>query len=252
MMVWTPLAEAAAGGRAAMESLALASVANANLVYANSGVNAQLSLVYAAPCQLRRERRQHQYRPERHPQHRRRPHGSGPHAPHSVRRRRGDADWRRLSGLGLVRRRRPDEHRSTSFAPYAFSVVDRTCAVGNLSYAHEVGHNQGLNHDPANASGTAAYSYAYGYQSPSGLFRTLMAYGSATRIPFLSSPSLLTTACRPAPRARTTPARSRNTVATVAAFKATTSSAPRHRPAPIRCRRHRLPFRPQADPSPCR
>ena len=31
-----------------MESLAQASVANANLVYANSGVNAQLRLVYGA------------------------------------------------------------------------------------------------------------------------------------------------------------------------------------------------------------
>ena len=47
MIVWTPNAEAAQGGRAAMESLALNSVANANLVYTNSGVNAQLRLVYA-------------------------------------------------------------------------------------------------------------------------------------------------------------------------------------------------------------
>ena len=47
MILWTPSAEAAAGGRAAMDSLALASVANANLVYANSGINAQVRLVYA-------------------------------------------------------------------------------------------------------------------------------------------------------------------------------------------------------------
>ena len=53
MIVWTPNAEAAAGGRAAMESLALASVANANLVYANSGINAQLNLVYAAPVSFK-------------------------------------------------------------------------------------------------------------------------------------------------------------------------------------------------------
>jgi len=46
MIVWTPLAETSAGGQAAMESLAAASVENANLVYANSGVNAQLRLVY--------------------------------------------------------------------------------------------------------------------------------------------------------------------------------------------------------------
>ena len=41
---------------------------------------------------------------------------------------------------------------STSFAPWAFNVVDRSCAAGNLSYAHEVGHNEGLHHDPANAT----------------------------------------------------------------------------------------------------
>ena len=39
---------------------------------------------------------------------------------------------------------------STSFARHAFNVVDQSCAAGHLSYAHEVGHNQGLQHDPAN------------------------------------------------------------------------------------------------------
>ena len=67
MIVWTPNAEAAAGGRAAMESLALASVANANLVYANSGINAQLNLVYAAPVSLHRDARVDRHRLDRHP-----------------------------------------------------------------------------------------------------------------------------------------------------------------------------------------
>ena len=58
---------------------------------------------------------------------------------------------------------------STSFASSAFNVVDRTCAVGNLSYAHELGHNQGLHHDPANAGSTPSYPYAYGYRDPSGV-----------------------------------------------------------------------------------
>jgi peptidyl-Asp metalloendopeptidase len=77
---------------------------------------------------------------------------------------------------------------STSFASSAFNVVDYTCAVGNLSFAHEVGHNEGLHHDPANAGSTPSHPFAYGYQDPSGLFRTVMSYGGARRIPYLSSP----------------------------------------------------------------
>jgi hypothetical protein len=45
---------------------------------------------------------------------------------------------------------------------------------GYLSYAHEVGHNEGLQHDPPNSSVSPAYPYAYGYQDPSGAFRTVL------------------------------------------------------------------------------
>ena len=147
MIVWTPSAEAAAGGRAAMESLALASVANANLVYANSGINAQLNLVYAAPVAYTET-----------------PSSIGTDLSairsssdglidqvHTLRTQYG-ADLVTLIGEGY--RNAGDcgiaylmSTVSTSFASSAFSVVDRTCAVGNLSYAHEIGHNQGLNHD---------------------------------------------------------------------------------------------------------
>jgi hypothetical protein len=83
---------------------------------------------------------------------------------------------------------------STGFAGYAYSLVDQTCAAGNLSLAHEMGHNMGLNHDPANASGTPSYTYAYGFQQPSGLFRTVMAYpcpaGSCPRLMYFSNPGV--------------------------------------------------------------
>ena len=125
--------------------------------------------------------------------------------------------------------------------------------MGNLSYAHEIGHNQGLNHDAANASGTAAYSYAYGYQSPSGLFRTLMAYGSAVRIPFLSSPTLsysgLPTGTANENNARALAQHRRHG----GGVQGDATSAP----APPTCTlfgvaRHRSPFLPQAGPRPCR
>ncbi len=38
---------------------------------------------------------------------------------------------------------------STSFASSAFSVVHHSCATGYYSFAHEIGHNQGAHHDPA-------------------------------------------------------------------------------------------------------
>jgi hypothetical protein len=63
---------------------------------------------------------------------------------------------------------------SSSFASSAFSIVHNSCATGYYSFAHELGHNQGAHHDPANASG-AIYPYAYGHQAGSAGFRTVMA-----------------------------------------------------------------------------
>ncbi len=85
---------------------------------------------------------------------------------------------------------------STAFASDAFSVVAQSCAAGNLSFAHELGHNMGLTHDPANAGGQGAYPYAYGYQDPEGQFRTVMAYAEGcpppcTRVMHFSNPSVL-------------------------------------------------------------
>ena len=48
MVLWTPAARNAVGGTTdAIQSLVLAAVANANVAYANSGVHAQLRLVYS-------------------------------------------------------------------------------------------------------------------------------------------------------------------------------------------------------------
>lgn len=70
---------------------------------------------------------------------------------------------------------------------YAFSVVDRTCATGYYSFAHEIGHNFGCFHDPfPNALGVA-----YGFKDPQSQFRTIMAYdcsGGCPRILRYSTP----------------------------------------------------------------
>ena len=79
-----------------------------------------------------------------------------------------------------------------SSASTAFSVVARTCATGYYSFAHEIGHNFGANHDPANASGST-YAYGHGYQRPTNVFLTIMAYAcsgaSCTRINYWSNPN---------------------------------------------------------------
>jgi len=57
-----------------------------------------------------------------------------------------------------------------------FSIT-KTTAFKQFSFTHELGHNMGLNH-------------LDGYENSSGKFRTVMAYGSYTRIPRFSNPGL--------------------------------------------------------------
>lgn len=44
---------------------------------------------------------------------------------------------------------------SAGFAPFAFQVSARGCAVGNLTFAHEHGHNMGMLHNPKTVATTA-------------------------------------------------------------------------------------------------
>lgn len=76
-------------------------------------------------------------------------------------------------------------------ASNAFSVVQWTCATGNYSFGHELGHNMGLNHE----RGTTGADYNYGWADPTGAFRTIMATGcgnySCGRIQQFSNPEVL-------------------------------------------------------------
>ena len=82
---------------------------------------------------------------------------------------------------------------STSFAGHAFAVVARDCAVGNLSFAHEMGHNMGADHDwyvsgRINPSDRGAYPYSYGFVSigatANGSWRTIMSYADQCQATF--------------------------------------------------------------------
>lgn len=75
---------------------------------------------------------------------------------------------------------------------WALHVVGVDCVFSTYSFAHELGHNLGSEHDRANADAVPAREDSYGYQVP-GRFRTVMAYEcdqmECPRIPVFSSPS---------------------------------------------------------------
>jgi len=95
-------------------------------------------------------------------------------------------------GVGYVMRN-PD----ANFSEHAFQVTKYTCAVGNLTMAHEFGHNLGLEHNPENSSawpndGSFDYSYAHYHD---GSYRTVMSYSSqcssaCTRRMYYSNPDV--------------------------------------------------------------
>jgi len=87
-----------------------------------------------------------------------------------------------------------------AFNPDAYGVVMRSCASGNLSFPHELGHNMSATHDWNNDTGTSPYTFIHGFQRPipsvagTQPWRTVMAYACADvtcgRIPYWSNPNV--------------------------------------------------------------
>ena len=95
-------------------------------------------------------------------------------------------------GTGYVQR-----SPGAGFAPYAFQATDIDCAVGNLTFAHEHGHNMGFEHNIENSSATtssASYPWSFG-RFVNGNYRTVMSYSSpctngCSRVSHFSNPDI--------------------------------------------------------------
>ena len=62
-----------------------------------------------------------------------------------------------------------------SSASFAYSWVGRTCTATSRPFAHELGHNLGVDHDWYESADAGAFSYSKGYVSIAGRFTDLMA-----------------------------------------------------------------------------
>ncbi|MBX3290765.1 MAG: hypothetical protein KF855_15730 [Acidobacteria bacterium] len=75
-----------------------------------------------------------------------------------------------------------------------YSYTARSCSIGNLSFAHELGHNMGSAHNPENSGSSPWFPYSYGHYV-NGVFRTVMSYvnpcpNGCTRRPYFSNPAV--------------------------------------------------------------
>lgn len=103
--------------------------------------------------------------------------------------------WRDEYGADLVAMLVETGFSYCGVASSAFTTTKRSCAVGNKTFTHELGHNMGAGH--AWEQFTTHNGYAYGYINHEKSWRTVMSYaeceegGRCTRILNFSNPDIL-------------------------------------------------------------
>ena len=206
MVLYTPATRDAAGGVADIENEIAFAVGRANLAFANSNTVHRLNLVYTGLANFTEP-------------------GAGVDSNTLLSDLAGTADGVLDTIHGLRDSVRADlvslmyETDDSSWCGWgqvqqvadadttdhrAFTVVQRSCAGGYLSFAHEVGHNMGALHDVSNTSGTnLGYNFGHIQPNPSDAtvdpWRTVMSYGSpcsttagssCERLPYFSNPGV--------------------------------------------------------------
>jgi hypothetical protein len=64
---------------------------------------------------------------------------------------------------------------STAECAFAFAVVPVNCATGTYSFAHELGHLMGADHNAEALTNGPPFPYSHGYETPSKAWHTVMA-----------------------------------------------------------------------------
>ncbi len=189
MVLYTPQARDAAGGTAAILATAQSAVDAMNLAFMNSDVDAEAVLVYADLANYNDT-------------------GSSSDDLQWVSSNSGVAAVRNAVGADMVSllanniggscgRGYVMTNPGSGFAGAAFQVTARGCAVGNLSFAHEFGHNMGLDHNPENSNippANASNPWSYGHYHNNS-YRTVLSYSAqcangCSRRPYFSNPDI--------------------------------------------------------------
>jgi len=183
MVLYTDAAAAAAGGAAAMAARINLGISESNTSYANSGITQRLRLIYSQQMTYTEnsDLAQDLYALSNR--------GNGGTVL-STPLGNSAASLRDAYGADLVMLvTAPSSPNgcgiswlmatiSSGFAPYGFSVVERSCISPNYTFAHELGHNMGARHDWYIDNGTTPHTYAHGYIYTPSRWRTVMAYNN--------------------------------------------------------------------------
>jgi hypothetical protein len=199
MVVYTPAAQQHAGGAAAMANLINLSMSETNTSYSNSDITHRIRLVHTALVEHTEV---------------------GNFSTNLTNLRTGAA-----AGLGgvlalrnqygadlvtmLVHPSAPNAcgiayvmtSLTTAFEPFGYSVTDTSCLSPNFTFAHELGHNMGAQHDWYVSSATLPFTYAHGFVNTDEGFRwrTIMSYNDRCTVQGFNCSRLLSWA-NPAPR----------------------------------------------------
>ena len=230
MVVYTPAARMAAGGKDAMEGLVYLAVADTNESYLNSDINQRLRLAHVEEVSYTE---------------------TGASLTDVKRLQNGSDGFldnvqtlrdtfaadtvtlitETLDFCGQGYFMRTVDH---SFESFAYSVVRRDCLTGYFSLAHELGHNMGADHDLANEMGGGTYPYNHGFintspTAPVKPWHTIMANQAppSTRVKYWSNPSVSDAGGDPMGNAATADNHRvlNNTALTVANFRCSSPSA---------------------------
>ncbi len=189
LVKWTPTASTAAGGEVAIRALAEASVAISNHIYMACNINLRMRAVGYGPTEAYFNDATSTVLTEL------RSSTDGILDSIHAERTATGADVVSLltgtnpsyCGIGYLL-------GTSTGSAYGFSVTVWSCALGALTFTHEVGHNQGCCHASGDGGGCTTggvfpYSVGNRFTTTGGTqFRTVMAYAPGTRIPRFSSP----------------------------------------------------------------